>query len=76
MEYFGKMKTDRYFRLRVPVVASGNEVIWAVGVGASDLVREAFPGEERILLSWPHPLPGEADGSLFTALPTMGGTKP
>ncbi|MBR6705896.1 MAG: tRNA lysidine(34) synthetase TilS [Clostridia bacterium] len=76
MEYFGKMKTDRYFRLRVPVVASGNEIIWAVGVGASELVRRTSPGEERVLLSWPHPLPGDADGSLFTIRPTMGGTKP
>ncbi len=77
MEYFGKMKTDRYFRLRIPVVASGNEVIWAVGVGASELARRTSPGEERLLLSWPHPLPGDADGSLFTTQqPTMGGAKP
>ncbi len=76
MEYLGKMKTDRYFRLRVPVVASGHEIIWAVGVGASELVRSSSPGEERILLSWPHPLPGDADLSLFNLRPTMGGTKP
>ena len=76
MEYFSKMKTDRYFRLRIPVVASGHEIVWAVGIGASDLVRRSSPGEERIMLSWPHPLPGDADLSLFTEYMTMGGTKP
>ncbi len=76
MAYFGKMKTDRYFRLRVPVLSRGREIIWAVGVGASGLVRESRPGEERVLLSWPHRLPGEADDTLFTAQQTIGGTQP
>ena len=42
-DFLSRKKIDPAFRSRVPVLAAGNEVIWAVGAGASEKARASDP---------------------------------
>ena len=64
-DFLSRKKIDPAFRSRVPVLAAGNEVIWAVGAGASEKARASDPPGRQVLLCWPHLLPGESDPGLF-----------
>ena len=50
-DYFTDRKVDKPFRDHVPLVCIGNEVLWAVGVGASEKLRTASNPDEYILLN-------------------------
>ncbi len=71
-EYLCKRKIPRCFRPRVPVLADGKNVIWAVGAGASEEAR-VREGEDALVLSWSRPLPGETQDELFSSHHIIGG---
>lgn len=50
-DVFTDMKIDRPFREYVPVLAIGREVLWAVGVKASEKLR-VNNNKESLLISW------------------------
>lgn len=56
-DYFTDRKIDRPFRDWIPLLARGNEILWAVGVGASEALRLGPECEAAARLTWQGPLP-------------------
>ncbi len=58
-DYFVDKKIPRPFRRYVPLLCIGSQVVWAIGVGASEEARVS-PGDNAVLLQYEGFLPGAA----------------
>ena len=56
-DYWTDHKLDRPFRPYMPLLCMGSEVIWVIGVGASERVRSSASGGGRVLLRCDSRLP-------------------
>ena len=55
-DYFTNRKVDAPFRRVIPILATGNRVIWIPGVGAAEETKMSFDGE-NIMVECGHDMP-------------------
>ena len=60
-DYFMDKKVPRPFRSHIPLLCSGQQVVWAIGIGPGEEARVS-PGDDAVLLTYDGFLPGDVTG--------------